>query len=84
MLISNRPGFVGVVLAVALGFALDSLLPVDVPGFSALPIHLAGDFLGLYALTVDRCEVPGLFASYKANLQNFWFIRLFRETLPGS
>ena len=72
MMISNRPGVVGVVLAIALGFGLDAVLPQDVPGFDVLPIHLAGLFLGLYALTVDRCEVPGLFASYRANLQNFF------------
>ena len=72
MLITNRPGVIGVVLAVAAGFGLDAVLPQDAPGFSALPIHLAALVLGLYALTVDRCEVPGLLASYRANLRNFF------------
>jgi hypothetical protein len=71
MIITNRPGVIGVVLAVALGFALDAVLRAGPPGFSDLSIHLGGMFLGLYALSVDRCEVPGLLASYRANMQNF-------------
>ena len=72
MLISNRPGVIGVVLAVVLGLWLDGKVPKHVPGLEDLAIHAGALFLGLYALTVDRCEVPGLVASYRANLQNLF------------
>jgi hypothetical protein len=70
MVISNTPGLLGVALAVVFGMWLDSLLPVPPPGLEDLAIHAGALFLGLFALTVDRCEVPGLLASYRANLQN--------------
>jgi hypothetical protein len=72
MQISNRLGLIGVVLAVVLGLWLDGKVPKHVPGLEDLAIHVGALFLGLFALTVDRCEVPGLLASYRANLQNFF------------
>ena len=72
MQISNRLGVVGVVLAVLLGLWLDGKVPKHVPGLEDLAIHIGALFLGLYALTVDRCEVPGLLASYRANLRNLF------------
>jgi hypothetical protein len=72
MYFTNRYGVIGVVLAVALGLWMDSVLPAGMPARDDLPIHAGALFLGLYALTVDRCEVPGLLASYRANLQNLF------------
>ena len=72
MQISNRPGFIGVVLAVGSGLWLDSVLPAGLAAREELAMDLGALVLGLYALTVDRCEVPGLWASYKANLQNLF------------
>jgi hypothetical protein len=69
---TTRSGVIGVVLAVCLGVWLDSVLPAGKPGMEDLAIHAGALFLGLYALTVDRCEVPGLLPSYRANLQNFF------------
>lgn len=72
MQISNRPGGIGVALAVAFGLWLDSVLPPGLEVREELAMHGGALLLGLYALTVDRCEVPGLWASYKANLQNLF------------
>jgi len=72
MLIANRPGSIGVALATAFGFWMESIVPHGNPVLEEAPIHLGALFLGIYALTVDRCEVPGLLASYKANLQNLF------------
>ena len=58
-------------LATALGFGLSSVLAPRIPDADDVVIVLAALLLGLYALTVDRCEVPGLLASYRANLRNF-------------
>jgi hypothetical protein len=71
MLISNTAGVVGVVLAVLLGYRLDAALP-RTPGMEDLGICASALFLGAYGLTFDRCEVPGLLGSYRANLQNFF------------
>ena len=79
MLISNRPGFIGVVAAVASGFWMDPDLPPGLVGRDEMHIHLGALVLGLYALTVDRCEVPGLLASYKANVQNLFALAAFAD-----
>jgi len=63
-----------VALATGLGFWLSSVLPADIPAADDVAIAVAALFLGLYALTVDRCEVPGLLRSYRANLQNLFAI----------
>ena len=50
-----------------------SVLPVAIPELADdIAIHAGALFLGLFALTVDRCEVPGLLPSYRANLQNLF------------
>ena len=72
MVISNRPGGIGAVLAVGFGFLVDALPVTAIPGLEDLGLHAGTLFLGLYALTVDRCEVPGFVASYRANLQNLF------------
>ena len=68
----NRPGLIGIVLVVVLGHRLYAVLPARTPGLEELVMNAGALFLGLYALTVDRCEVPGLLPSYRANLQNFF------------
>jgi hypothetical protein len=72
MVIANRPGGIGVVLATAFGFWMEDVLPAGLPGRESLSMNLGALFLGVYALTVDRCEVPGLLASYKANVKNLF------------
>lgn len=61
-------------LATGFGFWLSSVLPPDTPAPDDVAIALSALLLGLYALTVDRCEVPGLLRSYRANLQNLFAI----------
>jgi hypothetical protein len=68
----NTPGLIGIVLVVVLGHWLYAVVPARMPGREELVINAGALFLGLYALTVDRCEVPGLLPSYRANLQNFF------------
>jgi hypothetical protein len=63
-----------VALATGFGFWLSSVLPPDTPAADDVAIALSALLLGLYALTVDRCEVPGLLRSYRANLQNLFAI----------
>lgn len=46
MTIFNLPGLIGVVLAVVLGYWLDSVLPVRTPGMEDLAIHAGALFLG--------------------------------------
>ncbi len=72
MVFSTPSGVLGVVLAVVLGLGLEAVLPVRAPGLEDLSIHAGALFLGLYALSVDRCEVPGFLASYRANLRNIF------------
>ena len=69
MYLSNLPGVVGVALAIGAGYWLDNRVPRNVPGLESLAIHLSALLLGLYGLTLDRCEVPGLFASYRENVR---------------
>ena len=90
MVIANRPGSIGVALATVFGFWMESIVPDGNPRLEELPIHLGALFLGVYALTVDRCEVPGLLASYRANLQNLFALAAEsglgtydREPVPG-
>jgi len=68
----NTPGLIGIVLVVVLGHWLYAVLPPRMPGLEELVINAGALFLGVYALTVDRCEVPGVLRSYRANLQNFF------------
>lgn len=65
MYLSNLPGIAGVALAVAAGYWLDGLVPRDAR------TQLCALLLGLYGLTFDRCEVPGLIAAYRANVRDY-------------
>jgi hypothetical protein len=90
MYVSNRFGLLGVVLAVILGFQVDAHVRADAPGLGNLGIYAGALFLGLYGLTVDRCEVHGFLASYWANIQNVFAAMAEdgwgtsdREVVPG-
>lgn len=70
MFLVNLRGVIGVVLAVVAGFQVDAFVGARAPQFETVGIHAGALLLGLYGLTVDRCEVKGLWASYRANVQN--------------
>jgi hypothetical protein len=70
MFFVNLRGIVGVVLAVLVGHQVDGFVAARAPQFETVGIHAGALFLGLYGLTVDRCEVRGLWASYRANVRN--------------
>ena len=70
MFLVNLRGVIGVVLAVVAGFQVDAFVGARAPQLETVGIHAGALLLGLYGLTVDRCEVPGLWASYRANVSN--------------
>ena len=71
MYLSHLPGIAGVALAIGVGYGVRAILLRHHPGETDLAFHLALLVLGLYGLTFDRCEVPGLIASYRANVRDF-------------
>src|SRR5688500_13482570 len=70
MFLVNLPGLIGVVLSGIVGYSVGGYVEARAPQLDALGMQAGAPFLGLYGLTVDRCEAPGLFASYRANVQN--------------
>jgi len=72
MFLVNRPGLIGVVLAVILGFQVEGLIDAKRPGLETVALNAGALFLGLYGLTLDRCEVRGFLTSYWANVQNLF------------